>query len=104
LSISIALFAVVGFAMGPIFPMIQAIGGERYVDRSAAVGGLLTGFGVGGGTVYPPLMGLISVTVGLTAAMYGTAVLGVVCAGALIAFDRRTRRTGSADRNVTIPT
>ncbi len=36
LSISIALFAVVGIASGPIFPMIQAIGGERYADRSAA--------------------------------------------------------------------
>jgi fucose permease len=73
--------------------MIQAVGGDRYPDRSAAVSGLLTGFGVVGGTVYPPLMGLLSVTVGLTAAMYGTAILGVVCAGALIAFDRRSTDT-----------
>jgi hypothetical protein len=36
-------------------------------------------------------MGLLSVTVGLTAAMYGAAILGVVCGGALIAFDRRLR-------------
>jgi MFS transporter, FHS family, glucose/mannose:H+ symporter len=90
LPVSIGLFALVGIASGPIFPMIQAIGGERYAERSAAVSGLLTGFGVVGGTVYPPLMGLLSVTVGLTAAMYGAAVLGVVCAGALVAFDRRT--------------
>jgi fucose permease len=92
LAISIALFGIVGIASGPIFPMILAIGGERYADRSAAVSGLLTGCGVVGGTVYPPLMGLLSVTVGLTAAMYGTAILGVVCAGALIAFDRRSSR------------
>jgi fucose permease len=103
LSVSIALFAIVGFASGPVFPMIQAIGGERYVDRSAAVSGLLTGFGVVGGTVYPPLMGLMSVTVGLTAAMYGTAVLGVVCAGALIAFDRQAGRIVPASRNVASP-
>ena len=45
LPVSIALFAVSGFASGPIFPMIVAIGGERYADRSAAVSGLLTGFG-----------------------------------------------------------
>ena len=90
LPISIALFAIAGVASGPIFPMILAVGGERYADRSAAVSALLTGFGVVGGTLYPPLMGLLSVTVGLTAAMYGTAILGVVCAGALIAFDRRT--------------
>ncbi len=93
LPISIALFAIVGVASGPIFPMIQAVGGDRYPERSAAVSGLLTGFGVIGGTVYPPLMGLLSVTVGLTAAMYGTAILGVVCAGALIAFDRRSTDT-----------
>ena len=89
LPISIALFAIAGIASGPIFPMIQAIGGERYPDRSAAVSGLLTGWGVVGGTVYPPLMGVLSVTVGLTVAMAGTAILAVVCAGALVAFGRR---------------
>ena len=89
LPVSIGLFAVVGFASGPIFPMILAIGGERYADRSAGVGALLTGFGVIGGTVYPPLMGLLSVTVGLTVAMLGAVVLGLVCAAALIAFERR---------------
>jgi fucose permease len=89
LPISIALFTIAGVASGPIFPMILAVGGERYADRSAAVSALLTGFGVVGGTLYPPLMGLLSVTVGLTAAMYGTAILGIVCGGALIAFDRR---------------
>ena len=87
LPLSIALFALVGVASGPIFPMIVAIGGERYADRSAAVGGVLTGFGVVGGTIYPPLMGVLSVTVGLTVAMVGSAVLGLACAGALIAFE-----------------
>ena len=95
LPISIALFAVVGFASGPIFPMIQAIGGERFADRSAAVSGLLTGFGVVGGTVYPPLMGVMSVTVGLTVAMYGNVILGLACAAALIAFTRRTADAGA---------
>jgi MFS transporter, FHS family, glucose/mannose:H+ symporter len=91
LALSIGLFTIVGIASGPIFPMILAVGGERYAERSAAVSGLLTGFGVVGGVLYPPLMGVLSVTVGLTAAMYGTAILGLVCAAALIAFDRRSR-------------
>lgn len=90
LPISIALFAIVGIAEGPIFPMILAIGGERYADRSAAVSGLLTGSGVVGGTVYPPLMGLLSVTVGLTVAMVGNVILGMACAAALLGFDRRS--------------
>jgi MFS transporter, FHS family, glucose/mannose:H+ symporter len=97
LPMSIALFAVVGVASGPIFPMIQAIGGERYPDRSAAVGGLLTGCGVVGGTIYPPLMGVLSVTVGLTAAMFGNVILGFVCAGVLLAV-RRDRRADARRR------
>ena len=88
LPVSIALFALCGAASGPIFPMVQAIGGERYVDRSAAVSSLLTGFGVVGGTLYPALMGVLSVTVGLTVAMFGNVVLGFACAGSLYAFGR----------------
>jgi FHS family glucose/mannose:H+ symporter-like MFS transporter len=85
LPVSIALFGVVGFAFGPIFPMIVAIGGEQFPERSAAVAGLLTGSAVVGGVVYPPIMGPISDTVGLPVAMFGTAVLGFVCAGCLLA-------------------
>lgn len=89
LAVSIALFTVAGVASGPIFPMIQAIGGERFADRSAAVAGLLTGFAVAGGTVYPPLMGVLSVTVGLPIAMLGAGALGIVCAAMVLASDRR---------------
>ena len=85
LPISISLFAVAGLASGPIFPMIVALGGERFPERSAAVGGFLTGLGVVGGTIYPPAMGLLSVTVGLPVAMFGTVVLAAACMVALAA-------------------
>jgi fucose permease len=94
LPLSIAAFAAAGVASGPVFPMIVAIGGERYPDRSAAVGGSLTGMAVAGSVIYPPLMGLLSVTVGLTVAMLGNVVLAVVSAIALVAFGRVTRPTG----------
>ena len=71
--------------------MIVALGGERYPERSAAVGGTLTGMAVVGSTLYPPAMGALSVTVGLTAGMLGTVVLALVCAGALSAFGRLGR-------------
>ena len=90
LSLSIAAFAAAGFASGPIFPMIVAIGGERYPERSAAVGGSLTGMAVVGSTIYPPAMGFLSVTVGLTVAMLGNALLAVACVVALVAFRRAT--------------
>ena len=89
---SIAGFALAGIASGPIFPMIVAVGGERYPERSAAVGGSLTGMAVVGAIVYPPAMGFLSVTVGLTAAMLGTVVLALLSAAALTAFGRASAR------------
>jgi fucose permease len=82
--VSIALFAIAGVASGPIFPMIIALGGERYRDRSAAVSGFLGGTAVTGSIIYPPIMGLLSVTVGLTVAMLGNVVLAGACATALV--------------------
>ena len=77
-----------GVASGPVFPMIVAIGGERYPERSAAVGGSLTGMASSARSLYPPAMGFLSVTVGLTVAMLGNAVLALACAAALVAFGR----------------
>ncbi len=91
LPVSIVAFGVVGIASGPVFPMIIALGGERYPERSAAVGGSLTGMAVVGSVVYPPAMGFLSVTVGLTAAMLGTVVMGVLSTVALVAFGRAAR-------------
>lgn len=95
LPLSIGAFALAGVASGPVFPMIVAIGGERYPDRSASVGGSLTGMAIIGSIVYPPAMGLLSVTVGLTAAMLGTVILALASAAALVAFGRATRKTAS---------
>jgi fucose permease len=85
---SIVLFVVVGFASGPIYPLIVAIGGERFPDRAAAVSGVIVAASVVGAVVYPPLMGVMSVTVGLPVAMMGTAVVCVACAVALAVVGR----------------
>jgi fucose permease len=91
LPVSIALFALAGVASGPIFPMIIALGGERYRDRSAAVSGFLGGMAVAGSIAYPPIMGFLSVSVGLTVAMLGNVILAIACTGALILVGRSTR-------------
>ncbi len=88
LPLSIAAFAAAGVASGPVFPMIVAIGGDRYPHRSAAVGGSLAGMAVIGSTIYPPAMGFLSVTIGLTVAMFGNALLAMGSAIALVAFGR----------------
>ena len=92
LPLSIVAFAIAGVASGPVFPMIVAIGGERYPERSAAVGGSLTGLAVVGSTIWPPAMGFLSVTVGLTAAMLGNVLMGLACVIALVAFGREIQR------------
>lgn len=81
---SIGFFALAGLAAGPVAPMIMVVGGDRYPDRSAAVGGYLTTAAVVGGIGFPTLMGFLSVTVGLTVAMFGTVILGLASAGALV--------------------
>jgi len=89
---SIVLFGVVGFAFGPVYPLIMAVGGDLYPARSAAVSGFLSGFAVIGAILYPPVMGFVSVGVGLGAAMTGAAVLALVCAIVLFAIGRADPR------------
>ena len=103
LPVSIAAFAAAGAAAGPIFPMILAIGGERYPERSAAIGGSLVGMAVIGSVVYPPAMGFLSVTIGLTAAMLGNVLLALACAVALVVFSRVAGRADARERRVGEP-
>jgi fucose permease len=86
---SIILFGLVGFAFGPVYPLIMAVGGDLYPTRSAAVSGFLSGCAVIGAIVYPPLMGFISVEAGLSVAMIGAAILSFACAAVLFALGRR---------------
>jgi len=87
---SIVLFGAVGFAFGPIYPLIMAVGGDLYPARSAAVSGFLSGFAVIGAILYPPVMGFVSVGAGLGAAMVGAAALALSC-GVILLLVGRTR-------------
>ena len=92
LPVSIVLFGVVGFAFGPVYPLIVAVAGDRYPARSAAVTGFLSGTAVIGAIVYPPVMGFVSVGAGLGAAMLGAAVLVLACGVVLVVVARRPGR------------
>jgi fucose permease len=93
--LSIALFAVTGFAFGPIYAGIILLG-SRIPGRTDAVTGILASSGVAGATVYPPLMGLISVGPGLGVAMGGTAILSACGAGLVATSVRSLRRLDQA--------
>jgi fucose permease len=86
-----ALFTLAGFASAPIYPMLMVIAGDRYPDRSGAVSGVLATSAIAGSIVYPPLMGFLSVVVGLQVAMVGAALLLLVSVGALVAVGRQPR-------------
>jgi len=83
LEVSIVLFGVAGFAFGPVYPLIMAVAGDRYPTRSSAVSGFLSGCAVIGSIAYPPIMGFMSVTIGLGPAMAGAAVLAFAAGVAL---------------------
>jgi fucose permease len=93
-TIAIVAIAVAGFASGPVFPLIVAIGGELFPHRVAAVAGTLTAAGVVGGIIYPPLVGLMSASLGLGAGLLGGACLSIISAGAILAAARLSRRAG----------
>ena len=101
---SIVLFGVVGFAFGPVYPLIMAVGGDRYPTRSAAVSGFLSGSAVIGAIVYPPLMGFVSVEAGLGVAMIGAAILAFACAAVLYAVAARPASMTDAGPSVTSAT
>jgi fucose permease len=105
---SIVLFGVVGFAFGPIYPLIMAVAGDLFPTRSAAVSGFLSGIAVIGAIFYPPIMGFVSVGIGLQAAMVGAAALAMVCAVVLFSLARLSPsgdgepvRAGSPSRSST---
>jgi fucose permease len=83
--LAIAAIAVAGFASGPIFPLILTIGSELNRERAAAVAGTLTAAAVAGGVIYPPLVGLVSESIGLGAGLLGAAVLSFLAAVAIFA-------------------
>jgi MFS transporter, FHS family, glucose/mannose:H+ symporter len=82
--LSLLLFGAVGVAFGPVYPLIMAGAGARMPDRSAAVASVLTFAAVIGVIAYPPLVGFLSVAVGLQVAMLGTAALAAACGAALL--------------------
>ncbi len=88
---TIVLFGVVGFAFGPVYPLIMAVGGDRFPARAAAVSGFLSGSAIIGAIVYPPVMGFVSEGAGLGVAMGGAAALVFACGVVLALTGRRSR-------------
>jgi fucose permease len=85
---AVVLFGLTGVGIGPIYPLIIAIGGDLYPRRLAALSGGLTTAATVGAIIYPPLIGFIAGTAGIRAGLLGAAALGIPAALALLAATR----------------
>ncbi len=81
---TIALFALAGFAAGPVYPMIMAIGGSLYPGRASMVSSTLASAAIVGSIVYPPLMGVVSEAAGLWWSMVGAGLFVIGGAAAIV--------------------
>jgi len=92
LPVRIAMFAVAGFAAGPIYPTIMAVGGSFYPTRTSLVSVVLSASAVMGSIAYPPLMGALSDAVGLPVGMAGAGLLAIVAAAMVVLAATRAAR------------
>jgi fucose permease len=83
LPVSIALFAVAGFAAGPVYPVIMAIGGSLYPGRASMVSSILASAAIVGSIVYPPLMGVVAESAGIWFSMLGAGLFAFASAVAI---------------------
>jgi fucose permease len=96
--IAIACFAIAGFAAGPTYPMIVAIGGQLVPGRSSLVSSVLVSAALIGSIIYPPLMGVLSEAVGLRVGMLGAGLAMLVSAGSIVVAARLAHRAGGTLR------
>ena len=81
--LAVLCFAIAGFAAGPVYPMIMAIGGSLYPGRASMVSSVLASAAVVGSIVYPPLMGVVSEAAGMWFSMLGAALFAFAAAGCI---------------------
>jgi fucose permease len=95
--LSIVCFAIAGFAAGPVYPMIMAIGGSLYPGRASMVSSALASAAIVGSILYPPLMGVVSEAAGLWFAMLGATLFAFAAAGCIWAAARLGRARDAAE-------
>ena len=66
---------ILGFFLGPIFPTIFSVAGKSHPQQSGTVGGIVLVFGSFGSVVTPPVIGLLSATVGISHALWMSVVI-----------------------------
>lgn len=91
LPVRLALFALAGLAAGPVYPLIMALGGSQYPDRTALVSSVLASSAIVGSVVYPPLVGVVSDTAGLAVGIFVAGLLSVASAVAITIAHRAGR-------------
>lgn len=82
------LVAIVGFALGSVFPMLVALAGRRTPHATGSAVGLVAGLGSLGGFAIPWLTGVAGDRIGIAAAIGGLSLWCVVVAFAALFAER----------------
>ncbi len=83
--LKIALCAVYGFGIGPVFPLLVARGSREFPSQSGAVTGVLFGCLSLGGMIFPLLVGAIAGSAGIARSYFFCAVIACGLLVAVIA-------------------
>jgi MFS family permease len=96
--LKIALCAVYGFGMGPVFPLLVARGSREFPSQSGAVTGVLYGCLSLGGMLFPLVVGALAGYVGIARSYFFCAVIACGLLVAVIAGQGQRPRSGLAAR------
>jgi MFS transporter, FHS family, glucose/mannose:H+ symporter len=95
-AVKVALCAVYGIGVGPLFPLVMAWGSREFPSRPGAVTSVLWASLSLGGVVFPLLVGSIASSVGILRSFYFCAVVAGALLASLFVAQLRTGATKNA--------
>ena len=90
--VKVALCAVYGFGIGPVFPLLMARGSREFPSRSGAVTGVLFGCVSLGGMIFPLLVGFLASKVRIERSYFFCAAVACGLLLALVFWEGAKRR------------
>ncbi len=92
----VAVMALAGLALGPVYPVMISLAGQRFPHAAGTATGLVGGAGALGGFLLPWLTGIVGDAAGVVTAVGFLGVFCLLIAAAALALARRTPRVVAA--------
>jgi len=94
----VAVMGLAGLALGPVYPVMISLAGQRFPHAAGTASGLVGGAGALGGFLLPWLTGAVGDASGVVAAVGVLGAFGLVIAGAALALVRNGRAIAAVAR------